>query len=59
MANFWERAAHSVNRMFSLLCLFAVRKVSQGTARLKVGPRYRKVGTRYRKVDKILQGTAR
>ena len=22
MATFWERAAHSVNRMFSLLCLY-------------------------------------
>ena len=24
MATFWERAAHSVNRVFSLLCLFKV-----------------------------------
>ena len=23
MATFWERAAHLVNRLFSLLCLFA------------------------------------
>ena len=28
MANFWERAAHSVNHMFSSLCLFAVLFVS-------------------------------
>ena len=28
MANFWERAAHSVNHMFSLLCLFVALVVS-------------------------------
>ena len=28
MATFWERAAHSVNRMFSLLCLFVALVVS-------------------------------
>ena len=28
MANFWERAAHSVNHMFSLLYLFVVLVVS-------------------------------
>ena len=28
MANFWERAAHSVNSMFSLLCLVAALVVS-------------------------------
>ena len=29
MATFWERAAHSVNRVFSLLCLFVALVVSQ------------------------------
>ena len=29
MATFWERADHSVNRMFSLLCLFVALVVSQ------------------------------
>ena len=28
MAPFWERAAHSVNRMFSVLCLFVILVVS-------------------------------
>ena len=28
MATFWERAAYSVNHMFSLLCLFVVLVVS-------------------------------
>ena len=28
MATFWERAAHSVNHMFSLLCLFVALVVS-------------------------------
>ena len=28
MAIFWERAAHSVNHMFSLLCLFVALVVS-------------------------------
>ena len=28
MATFFERAAHSVNRMFSLLCLFVALVVS-------------------------------
>ena len=28
MATFWERAAHSVNRVFSLLCLFVALVVS-------------------------------
>ena len=28
MVTFWERAVHSVNRMFSLLCLFVALVVS-------------------------------
>ena len=28
MATFWERVAHSVNRVFSLLCLFVALVVS-------------------------------
>ena len=28
MGTFWEKAAHSVNRMFSLLCLFVALIVS-------------------------------
>ena len=28
LATVWERAAHSVNRMFSLFCLFAALVVS-------------------------------
>ena len=28
MITFWERSAHSVNRMFSLLCLFVSLAVS-------------------------------
>ena len=28
MATFWERVAYSVNRMFSLLCLFVALVVS-------------------------------
>ena len=28
MATFWERAAHSINCMFSLLCLFVALVVS-------------------------------
>ena len=28
MATFWERVAHSVNRMFSLLCLFVALAAS-------------------------------
>ena len=28
MASYWERAAHSVNRMFSLFCVFVALVVS-------------------------------